>query len=80
MLDFNQKNKAKSAVSTECKGVYNLSYTAVGSESDSGLVQFYTSAEINNEIFSTAPASIQFPPTIGPPTKRNSDVIMLAGL
>ena len=64
MLDFN-----KSAASTECKSVLNVSYIAVGSvsdcisrnrEFDSGLARFNIFAEIGHEIISTAPNRIQF--------------------
>ena len=61
---------------------------AVGSESnyisrdrefDLGLAWFNSFAEINHGIISTAPASIQFRATIGPPAKLNSDCVMLEG-
>ena len=40
---------------------------------DSGLARFNSFAEIDHGIISTAPASIQFWATIGPPAKLDSD-------
>ena len=48
-------------------------------EFDSGLARFNTFEEIDYEILSTAPASIQFRAILGPPAKRNLDGVMLAG-
>ena len=63
-------------------------FITVGSESncisrdrgfDSGLARFNSFVEIDHGIISTAPASIQFQATIGPPAKLDSDGVVLEG-